>query len=147
LALATMHRDRLHAMLGPKEHHDGIGGHAMAREPSKEDLESRQRSVQDNLALLRRYFDLLFTKDLDSMLELIDDDLQWLVVPTGDVISGKASLAEGAKNHWGASPDRTKKLVNLFAVEDYACMEYISGGTLTGVVDFGSIKIPPSGLK
>ena len=119
----------------------------MARETGQEGLESRGRSVQNNLALMRRYFDLLFTKDLDSMLELIDDDIEWLVVPTGDVIRGKASLAEGAKNHWGASPDRTKKLVNLFAVEDYACMEYTSGGTLTGVVDFGSIRIPPSGLK
>ena len=26
-------------------------------------------------------------------------------------------------------------------------MEYTSGGTLTGEVDFRSIKIPPSGLK
>jgi steroid delta-isomerase-like uncharacterized protein len=90
--------------------------------------------------------DLLYTKDLDAMLELIDDDIHWLVVPTGDVISGKASLAELATNHWGASPDRTKQLVNLFAVEDYACMEYTSGGTLTGEVDFRSIRIPPSGL-
>ena len=49
-----------------------------------------------------------------------------------DVISGKASLAELAANHWGASPDRTKQLLNLFATEDYACMEYTSGGTFTG---------------
>jgi steroid delta-isomerase-like uncharacterized protein len=119
----------------------------MARETSKDNLAPRKRSVQHNLALMHRYFDLLYSKDLDSILELVDDDIEWLVVPTGDVIRGKASLAELAKNHWGASPDRTKKLVNLFAVEDYACMEYTSGGTLTGEVDFRSIKIPPSGLR
>jgi steroid delta-isomerase-like uncharacterized protein len=118
----------------------------MTRGTTEEGLESRERSVQDNLALMRRYFDLLYTKDLDARLELIDDDIEWLVVPTGDVISGKASLAELATNHWGASPDRTKKLVNLFAVEDRACMEDTSGRTLTGEVDFRSIKIPPSGL-
>jgi hypothetical protein len=116
----------------------------MTQEASKQYL-PRERVVQDNLALMRRYFDLLYTKDLDAMLELVDDDIEWLVVPTGDVISGKASLAELAENHWGASPDRTKRLLNLFATEEYACMEYISGGTLTGEVDFRSIKIPHRG--
>jgi steroid delta-isomerase-like uncharacterized protein len=119
--------------------------HVMVRETAKDNLEPRARSVEENLAVMRRYFDLLFTKDLDPMLELVDDDIEWLIVPTGDVISGKASFAELAENHWGASPDRTKKLLNLFASEDYGCMEYTSGGTLTGEVDFRSIKIPPSG--
>jgi steroid delta-isomerase-like uncharacterized protein len=116
----------------------------MTQEASKQYL-PRERVVQDNLALMRRYLDLLYTKDLDALLELVDDDIEWLVVPTGDVIRGKASLAELAANHWGASPDRTKRLLNLFATEDYACMEYTSGGTLTGEVDFRSIKIAPSG--
>jgi len=117
----------------------------MTGEITEDKPATHERRVQDNLALMHRYFDLLYSKDLDAMLELVDDDIQWLVVPTGDIISGKASLAGLAENHWGASPDRTKKLVNLFATEDYACMEYTSGGTLTGEVDFRSIKIPPSG--
>jgi steroid delta-isomerase-like uncharacterized protein len=118
-----------------------------AREDSKEDLQSRDRRVHDNLALMHRYFDLLFSKDLEAMLELIDDHIEWLVVPTGTVISGKEMFAAGAQQHWGATPDRVKKLVNLFADENYACMEYITGGTLTGRVDFGSVAIPPTGLK
>jgi steroid delta-isomerase-like uncharacterized protein len=118
--------------------------HVMARDTSKEDLEPRERRVQDNLALMHRYFDLLFSKELDAMLELIDDHIEWLVVPTGTVISGKEMFAAGAKQHWGASPDRVKKLVNLFADENYACMEYVTGGTLTGRVDFGSVAIPPT---
>ena len=93
---------------------------------------------QDNLSLLRRYFDLLYTEDLDAVLELVDDAIEWFIVPTGDVINGKANFAALATNHWGASPDRTKKLINLFTVENYACMEYTSGGTLTGEVDFRS---------
>jgi steroid delta-isomerase-like uncharacterized protein len=119
--------------------------HVMVQETAKDNLEPRKRAVQHNLDLMRRYFDLLYSKDLDDLLELVDDDIEWLVVPTGDVISGKTSLVALAENHWGASPDRTKKLLNLFATEDHACMEYTSGGTLTGEVDFRSIKIPPSG--
>jgi ketosteroid isomerase-like protein len=105
-----------------------------------DNLEARERRGQENLAVMRRYFDLLYSRDLDALLQLVDDDIQWLVVPTGDVISGKASLAELAANHWGASPDRTKRLLNLLATEDQACMEYTSGGTLTGEVDFRSIR-------
>jgi steroid delta-isomerase-like uncharacterized protein len=121
--------------------------HGMAGETSTARLEPRERKVHDNLALMRRYFDLLFSKDMDAMLELIDDHIEWLVVPTGTVISGKPMLAVGAKQHWGATPDRVKKLVNLFADENYACMEYVTEGTLTGRVDFGSVAIPPTGLR
>ena len=117
----------------------------MAHETSTVDRNLQDSVIQDHLTLMRRYFDLLYTKNLDSVLGLVDDDIEWLIVPTGDVIRGKAEFAELATNHWGASPDRTKKLLNLFAAEDYACMEYISGGTLTGEVDFGSLAIPPSG--
>ena len=48
----------------------------MARGTTEEHLESRERSVQDNLALMRWYFDLLNTKDLDAMLELVDDEIE-----------------------------------------------------------------------
>ena len=89
-------------------------------------------------SLLRRYFDPPDTEDLDAVLELVDDAIEWFMVPTGDVINGKANFAVLAANHWGASPDRTKKLINLFAPEDYACVEYTSDGTLTGEVDFRS---------
>jgi steroid delta-isomerase-like uncharacterized protein len=147
-ALAAMPRARQRAMLREMKEHRAnpqLEVQVMAQGTTEDDLKSRERKAQDNLARMRRYFDLLFTKDLDAVLELVDDDIEWLIVPTGDVIKGKASFAELAENHWGASPDRTKRLINLFATEDYACMEYTSGGTLTGEVDFRSIKIPPSG--
>lgn len=114
---------------------------------NEKELGTNESQVQANLAIMRKYFDLLFSKELDSLLEIIDDNIEWLIVPTGDVIRGKDKFIEIAKNHWGASPDRVKKLLNLFASKEYACMEYVSGGTLTGTVDFISIKIPPSGLK
>jgi len=52
----------------------------MAQEASKQTVEPRARSVQDNLARMHRYFDLLYSKDMDAMLELIDDDIEWLAV-------------------------------------------------------------------
>lgn len=108
----------------------------MSPETSEQDLEPRERSVQDNLALMRRYFDLLFTQNMDQLLALIADDIEWRVIPTGDVFTNKDEFERLARNHWSASPDRTKKLVNLFASDEYACLEYITGGTLTGRADF-----------
>jgi ketosteroid isomerase-like protein len=100
--------------------------------------------VQANLATIRTYFDLLFSKNLDKLLDLVEPNIEWLIVPTGDVLKGKDTFEKLAKNHWAASPNRTKKLVNLFANEECASMEYVSGGTLTGEADFGSIKIAPT---
>jgi predicted ester cyclase len=63
------------------------------------------------------------------------------------VIRGKNEIGKLALNHWVASPDRIKKLVNLFANEDSACLEYVTRGTLTKQADFPSIKIQPTGKK
>ena len=117
----------------------------MSPETSEQDLEPRERSVQDNLALMRRYFDLLFTQNMDQLLALIADDIEWRVIPTGDVFTNKDEFKRLARNHWSASPDRTKKLVNLFASDEYACLEYITGGTLTGRADFQTISFEPTG--
>jgi hypothetical protein len=45
-------------------------------------------------------------------------------------------------NHWTASPDRIKELVNVFASEDFACLEYTAGGTLTKQLDFPFYQYP-----
>lgn len=60
---------------------------------------------------------------------------------------GKDDVEKFARNHWAASPDRIKNLMNLFASEDSACLEYLTGGTLTKQADFPSIKILPTGKK
>jgi ketosteroid isomerase-like protein len=104
-------------------------------------------TAKENINTMYKYFDLLFGKELETLVAMFADDLEWLIIPTGTLIKGKDQLRAGALNHWSASPDRVKKLVNLFATDDYACLEYTSGGTLTGQADFGDLKIKPTGLK
>ena len=115
--------------------------------PSDSDLKRRAGHVQDNMSLMQHYFDALFSKDLPPILDVLDENVEWLIVPTGDILKGKDEIGKLALNHWVATPDRIKKLVNLFASEDSACLEYITGGTLTKQADFPSIKIPPTGKK
>ena len=71
--------------------------------------------VATNTAVMKKYFDLLFTQDMAQLLELIADDIEWRVIPTGDIFTSKGEFERLARNHWSASPDRTKKLVSLFA--------------------------------
>ena len=40
--------------------------------------------VQANLTLMHTYFDSLFGKDLSPMLNMMDDNTEWLVAPTGE---------------------------------------------------------------
>jgi steroid delta-isomerase-like uncharacterized protein len=98
-------------------------------------------SAQDNKAKMQKYFDLLFTKDMEPLLGMFADNIDWFVVPTNTTIRGKDQFRTMAENHWGASPDRIKKMINLFANNEYACLEYITSGTLTGRVDFRTIEI------
>jgi len=96
---------------------------------------------------LLRYFDLLYGQDLDALMDLFADEVHWLIVPTKTEIRGKESLRELAENHWQASPDRVKTLVNLFANGEFACLEYISAGRVTAEADFVTTRITPTGRR
>jgi ketosteroid isomerase-like protein len=111
------------------------------------DFQARTQRIQDNLQMMRTYFDALFGKDLNVILDMLDENIEWLIVPTGDTLKGKAEIAKLAPNHWAASPDRIKTLVNLFAGEEYASLEYRTAGTLTNQADFPSIKFEATGKK
>jgi steroid delta-isomerase-like uncharacterized protein len=114
---------------------------------SESDLDARTQCVKANLQMMHAYFDALFTKDMSPMFELFDQDIEWLIVPTGDTIKGKDEIAKLAANHWAASPGRIKTLVNLFANEEYGSLEYRTSGTLTNQADFPSVKFEPTGQK
>src|SRR5215211_7855858 len=86
----------------------------MKTNPMREtDLQARMQRIEDNLQIVRTYLDALFGKDLTPILEMIDDHIEWLIVPTGDTLKGKEQIEKLAPNHWAASPDRIKTLVNV----------------------------------
>lgn len=97
--------------------------------------------------ILLRYFDLLYGEQIEPLLDLFADEVHWLIVPTATDIRGKAQLRELALNHWRASPNRVKTLVNLFASEEFACLEYTSAGAVTADADFGATKIKATGRR
>jgi ketosteroid isomerase-like protein len=113
----------------------------------KSDSQASMQRIEDNLRMMHTYFDALFGKNLNVILDMLDENIEWQIVPTGDTLRGKAEIAKLAPNHWAASPDKVKTLVNLFASEEYASLEYRTAGTLTNQADFPSIKFEPTGKK
>jgi ketosteroid isomerase-like protein len=112
---------------------------------SETDLQARMQRIEDNLQMMHTYFDALFGKDLTPILEMIDEHIEWLIIPTGDTLKGKEQIAKLAPNHWAASSDRIKTLVDVFASEDFACLEYRTAGALTNQANFPSISFQPTG--
>lgn len=94
---------------------------------------------------MRTYFDLLLGKEMRPLLDLFANDVKWFIGATGTTINGKEELKSEAQNHWAASPDRVKKLVNLFATDEFAFLEYTSGGTPEAQANFDDIAIKPTG--
>src|SRR5438094_9685166 len=85
--------------------------------------------------------------ELDELLSMFADDINWFIVPTSTTIKGKVQFRKMAKNHWAASRDRIKKMLNVFATNEYACLEYITGGVLKGEADFVTAKVKPTGRQ
>jgi ketosteroid isomerase-like protein len=110
-------------------------------------VQARMQRIQDNLQMMRTYFDALFGKNLKPILDMLDENIERLIVPTGDTLKGKEQIAKLAPNHLAASPDRIKTLVNVFANEEFASLEYRTAGTLTNQADFPSIEFEPTGKK
>ena len=102
-------------------------------------------SAQGSLIMMRKYFDALFSKDLSPVLDALDEHVEWLVVLNGDTYKGTEEVKQAAQNHWAASPDRIKQLVSLFATDEFACLEYVTRGTLTSRADFPSVTFQPTG--
>ena len=100
-----------------------------------------------NLETMKTYFGLLFGMEMEPLLDLFADDVHWVIVPTGTTITGKGELRAGAQNHWAASPDRVKKLVNLFATDESAALEYMTSGTLTRQAEIGDTVFRPTGKR
>jgi steroid delta-isomerase-like uncharacterized protein len=103
--------------------------------------------AQENLDRMHRYFDLLFGKEMDELVGMFADDIEWFIVPTNTTIRGKAQFLAMAQNHWSASPDRVKTLINTFANDEYVCLEYLTGGTLTGEANFVTATVAPTGRR
>jgi ketosteroid isomerase-like protein len=108
------------------------------RRPRKEG--AMGQSVSEKL------FDAFSRNDIDTVIELADDDFELFDVPTGETFRGKEGARQNAEWWFRAFPDVEVKLTNVIVAGEWEVAEGFGRGEHTGTITMpdGS-EIPPTG--
>ncbi len=102
-------------------------------------------SAQDNIRIVRELFDAINNHQVDRAAALVDDNADWLDVATGAVYRGPQGFRQLSQSWWEAFPDNSIEITNLFASDDFACVEYVGRGTFTGPLNWPTLGAAPTG--
>src|SRR5262245_52998709 len=85
-------------------------------------------AARQNVELIRRWVDAINRNDVEAELACWQTDGEMTVVPTGTTFKGTEALRRGGESSAamvGAQPVAGRKqITNLFASDDWACVEY-----------------------
>jgi ketosteroid isomerase-like protein len=108
-------------------------------------------SAQDNIDIIRKLWDALQHPGPDSlqtMIDLMDEDIEWEVVPQGIRRRGRDELRQLIQTGWDNAPaDGWHEIRNIFATEDWVCLEYTARGTVTKKLTHLEFEHAPKGHK
>jgi len=82
------------------------------------------------MILIQKCFEGFSTPDVNTFIDGMDEQVAWVLVPTGETIRGKQEIGKSFPKTWEMISSRKIALVNMFATEDWACLEYIASGTI-----------------
>jgi steroid delta-isomerase-like uncharacterized protein len=99
----------------------------------------------DQKALVLAMFDAWESRDLARVATMITPDFQYL---TGSVkMPSPEEFFAMARQIWTATPDEHVELVSIIEDGQRVAVEARTTATHTGPLDFGTLKIPASGLR
>jgi ketosteroid isomerase-like protein len=83
------------------------------------------------------------------MIELMDEEIDWEVVPLGLRRRGKEEMKQLIEGSWSDRPeDGWHEITNVFAsADDWVCLEYTAHGTITKELPHLNLKYSPKGQK
>jgi ketosteroid isomerase-like protein len=115
-------------------------------------------TAQDNINIIRKLWGALnhpSPASLEAMTELMDENIEWDVVPLNMKRRGRdemRQLIEGAWAHWAEGG--LNEITNAFASEEWVCLEWTArhtipkeSGKITKEVKHLNITITPEGQK
>jgi ketosteroid isomerase-like protein len=115
-------------------------------------------TAQDNINVIRKFWEALHhpgPTSLQTMTELMDENIDWEVVPMDMKRRGRnemRQLIEGAWEHWAEGG--RNDITNVFASEEWVCLEWTArhtitkeSGTMTKEIKHLNIKITPKGQQ
>ena len=102
-------------------------------------------SEEENLALVRKVYDLWNDRDLDGALDLATDDVEIKLVALGQTLTGRDGFRRFMERFARASSDMKKDITNQVASAEQVVSEFTLIGTHDGPLRTTSGKIAPTG--
>lgn len=102
-------------------------------------------SGHDNALLIRRLYDAVNRKDLDTIASYGCPESEWLDVPFKFPSTGVSAIIDPWKAWFGIFPDATCEVRSLVAMGEYVVAQGIGRGTQHGVFHSPAGELPPSG--
>src|SRR5579859_1032072 len=88
--------------------------------------------------------------DVDSTMQLIDQDCEWVIMATGETFRGTGEVRQLAERSVAArkhTKDVHMDFTNAFSSEDQMCLEYAHRAIATEQWPSASLQAPPVGTK
>lgn len=103
-------------------------------------------SLQDNAYIAQNIHPLWTNREFDRILrEMIDEEVQWTTVPTGEVFRGHEGFMRFMQGWADAFPDGRTEDTHVYVGEDFAVTEFVGRGTHEGPLRSPGGEISPTG--
>jgi len=89
-------------------------------------------TAQDHATLIRSYYDAMNRNELDTIVALVTDEVQWMNIPFNTSLRGRKEYREALENWTKAIPDFKVEIVNLISSDEWVTVEFVGRGTHTG---------------
>jgi predicted ester cyclase len=103
-------------------------------------------ALQDNAYIAQNIHPLWTKREFDRILrEMIDEDVEWTTVPTGEVFRGHEGFMRFMQGWADAFPDGRAEDSHVYVGEDFAVTEFVGRGTHEGPLRSPGGEISPTG--
>ena len=103
-------------------------------------------ALQDNAYIAQNIHPLWTNREFDRILrEMIDEDVEWTTVPTGEVFRGHEGFMRFMQGWADAFPDGRAEDSHVYVGEDFAVTEFVGRGTHEGPLRSPGGEISPTG--
>jgi ketosteroid isomerase-like protein len=102
---------------------------------------------ENNLAIIRGWYNAVNNKDLDYIANLGMEESEWLDVPFDFTSTGKNAIIDPWVSWFGIFPDAKCEVQSLIGLGEYIIARGIGRGTHRGVFNSPAGILEPSGVK
>lgn len=102
-------------------------------------------SARDNAAIVREAHAAFNARELDRAVAHAAEDLEWVVVATGEVFRGPEGYRRYMQGWIDGFPDASTEITAVHAGEDFAVVEFVGRGTHDGTLRSAAGDVPPTG--